>query len=516
MSPTIQNFVPPLNLLVWIPMLSFISLVAWVVYARFFHPLAKYPGPFFASITRLWHIIDVTSGSSDKTQRQLHEKYGPIVRIAPNEVAIADPEAIRTIYSAQSGFTKTDFYLPFRADWARYPDAFTNLDERQHSERRRIVNSVYSMSNIIQLEEDIDRCVQLLIAKFTDRAMKGSIIDMSEWVQWYAFDVIGKLFFSNPFGFLQNAHDHAGYIHALDLLIPFITVACVAPTYLRPLVLLSGAAIPRVLKALKALKHIESASEACVEQREHLIANGKAEECEDMLQSFFTIMQEKGQEKDFGITEVKMEAYGAFIAGSDTTAAAITSILYHLMRTPSAYAKLTAEIDEAEQAGLLSQDIQYHEAVGLSYLMACCKEGMRLHPSVGMTLPRRVPQGGCVISGQWFPEGTRVGVNAAVVQRDQGVFGHDADEFVPERWFRPNAAKMERCMFQFGGGSRTCIGKNISLCEMYKVIPSLLRSFDLQLSEPDREWETRNYWFNKPSKVYTMIRCRDVIFQGPP
>lgn len=120
------------------------------------------------------------------------------------------------------------------------------------------------------------------------------------------------------------------------------------------------------------------------------------------------------------------------------------------MRTPSAYARLTAEIDEAEQAGLLSPDIQYHEAVGLSYLMACCKEGMRLHPSVGMTLPRRVPRGGCVIAGQWFPEGTRVGVNAAVVQRDRGVFGHDADEFVPERWFRPNAAKMERCMFQVG------------------------------------------------------------------
>lgn len=127
----------------------------------------------------------------------------------------------------------------------------------------------------------------------------------------YAFDVIGKLFFSNPFGFLQNAHDHAGYIHALDLLIPLIAVACTAPTYVRPLVLVSGAAIPRVFKALKALKHIESASLACVVQREHVIAQGKAEECEDMLQSFFDIMREKGQEKDFGITEVKMEAYGA-------------------------------------------------------------------------------------------------------------------------------------------------------------------------------------------------------------
>jgi cytochrome P450 len=131
------------------------------------------------------------------------------------------------------------------------------------------------------------------------------------------------------------------------------------------------------------------------------------------------------------------------------------------MRTPAAYAKLTAEIDEADNAGMLSPTVQYHEAVGLPYLMACCKEGMRLHPSVGMTLPRYVPRGGRVIAGEWFPEGTRVGVNAAVVQRERNIFGDDANEFVPERWFAKDAAKMEKYMFQFGGGSRMCIGKNV-------------------------------------------------------
>jgi hypothetical protein len=40
------------------------------------------------------------------------------------------------------------------------------------------------MSNIVQLEEDVDKCVQLLVAKFTDCAMNGSVVDMSEWVQW--------------------------------------------------------------------------------------------------------------------------------------------------------------------------------------------------------------------------------------------------------------------------------------------------------------------------------------------
>jgi cytochrome P450 len=122
----------------------------------------------------------------------------------------------------------------------------------------------------------------------------------------------------------------------------------------------------------------------------------------------------------------------------------MTAILYYLMRTPSAYAKLTVEIDDADAAGHLSPTIQYHEAVRLPYLVACCKEGMRLHPSVGMTMPRHVPAGGFAISGAWFPEGTRVGINAAVVHRDRNIFGDDAEEFVPERWFRKEATQMER------------------------------------------------------------------------
>ena len=132
------------------------------------------------------------------------------------------------------------------------------------------------------------------------------------------------------------------------------------------------------------------------------------------------------------------------------------------MRNPTAYERLTAEIDRAVIKGTLSMPVAYAEATKLPYLKACINEGMRLHPSVGLTMPRIVPAGGVTISGFSFPEGYRVGINGAVVQYDKEVFGPDADNFNPDRWIDSDTVRMDRTMIQFGAGPRTCIGKNVS------------------------------------------------------
>lgn len=181
----------------------------------------------------------------------------------------------------------------------------------------------------------------MLVERLRERAAAGRTIDMAEWIQWYsrrahssrpetdwltwwcryAFDVIGELFFSRKFGFMENAHDHEGYIHALDLLVPFIAVACAMPAYMRPLFLASGAMLPPVFNALGALRHIETASDACVAQRRQdstrdedgrrRRSQGQGQSQKDMLDGFFDILRSKGEAKDFTLTEVKMEVYGA-------------------------------------------------------------------------------------------------------------------------------------------------------------------------------------------------------------
>ena len=94
---------------------------------------------------------------------------------------------------------------------------------------------------------------------------------------------------------------------------------------------------------------------------------------------------------------------------------------------------------------------------------------MRLHPSVGLTMPRVIPAGGATIAGVKMPAGYRVGINSAVIQYDTNVFGTDVSEFKPERWLDSggDVARMERTMLVFGRGARTCLGKHVSSKKLF-------------------------------------------------
>lgn len=73
------NMFPAFELLPLLALLSSLASVywlIWIIYTTHFHPLAKYPGPLLAHISRWWLVVDTAKGSSDRTQRKLHAKYG--------------------------------------------------------------------------------------------------------------------------------------------------------------------------------------------------------------------------------------------------------------------------------------------------------------------------------------------------------------------------------------------------------------------------------------------------------
>ena len=264
----------------------------------------------------------------EHVQRSLHQAYGPLLRIAPNEIACADPEAIRTICPAQQPLVKTDFYPVWaNTTFPRHPDSFSETSEKSHSQRRRILNHVYSLSNVLQSKQYIDNCSPLFATRLHEFADRSKVLDLGEWLQWcaricksralsllicfgrYALAAIGELFFGQMFGFMRQSEDHESYIKSLDTLLPVLCTVAVAPSYTSPLILMSSILNPMVRKALKAVDHIAAAAQRCVNQR----TKENSEESvglrrRDPMQQLLDIAQGKEEKVDFDVGEVQYEA----------------------------------------------------------------------------------------------------------------------------------------------------------------------------------------------------------------
>lgn len=179
---------------------------------------------------------------------------------------------------------------------------------------------------------------------------------------------------------------------------------------------------------------------------------------------------------------------GNVVAGSDTTATTISAAIYYVLKNPTVHAKLRDELSAAD----LSLPAKWKDLQKLPYFTAVMREARRIHPGVGMLLERVVPAGGLDLpDGQFVPEGTIVGMNPWVVNRDRDVFGPDSDLFVPERWlqspseseecFQARLGRMQRTILTFGAGSRTCIGKNLSEMESDKMVATLFAKYEVGL-----------------------------------
>jgi len=124
----------------------------------------------------------------------------------------------------------------------------------------------------------------------------------------------------------------------------------------------------------------------------------------DILQMLQTVQREKPTEmNDMAVLSM---ATSNIFAGSDTTAISIGAVLYHLCRNPQAMEMLRDEVESmTSEVGDHTRTWPLSVANKMPYLQACIWEGLRLHPAVGMSLPRVTPQDGIEIDGKHIPSG---------------------------------------------------------------------------------------------------------------
>ena len=210
-----------------------------------------------------------------------------------------------------------------------------------------------------------------------------------------------------------------------------------------------------------------------------------------------------------GFTEEECQSEGLFLllAGSESTANAMRSILVHTMSSPTVYNRLVAEIQNAVRAENVSYPITLDQARRLPYLQAIIYEGLRMRPPILGLFPKIVPlDESPIFHEKLLPPGTAVCMNMSSMLQSTALFGADADVFRPERFTEADEETRRQMELDvemvFGYGGWVCAGKNIAMMDIAKVVfevcsymrnglgvmdadlEQMVRLFDLQLVKP--------------------------------
>ncbi|KAI8293247.1 Cytochrome P450 monooxygenase gsfF [Colletotrichum sp. SAR 10_98] len=250
------------------------------------------------------------------------------------------------------------------------------------------------MSTLKELEPYVDSAIHVLFDKLNE--MVGQTVDMGNWVQLYAFDVIGEVTFSKRFGFMDVGSDDGSFKQIENALQSAAWIGQVPwlywlHDYLSPVIgtWLGIASRHGSLRKFAA--------------REVAARQDRGSDHQDILGKLLAVHHDKPDQ--FDNSDLVSMATSNIFAGSDTTAISIRAIIYYMLKYPEAKRKLVEEVDTLWQQGKLSDPVTVAESEKMPYLQAAMYEALRLHPAVGMTLPRVVPKGGYEIDGRFMPAG---------------------------------------------------------------------------------------------------------------
>jgi cytochrome P450 len=171
------------------------------IYKHVTHPLYHFPGPVSAAWSNTLHSYMFMSGRHPYKAHELHEKYGPVVRTAPNELSFSSTQSWKDIYGFRQGhrtFVKSPFY-----DGGSFADqAHSIVSERdpvEHGRMRKYLSHAFSDRSLKEQEILVSEIVDLFIEQV---GKKGSGPEGTEMVMWFnltTFDIIGNLAFGESF-----------------------------------------------------------------------------------------------------------------------------------------------------------------------------------------------------------------------------------------------------------------------------------------------------------------------------
>jgi cytochrome P450 len=327
---------------------------------------------------------------------RLHQKYGPILRTAPNEVTFASKEAWNDIFQPRPGH---HIFLKDPLWWSSqpgHPDSIINaINPEVHAKIRKAVAPGFTVRALRSQEPFVQKYVNLLVESLkeqTDEVAQGHWLelDISSWLNFTTFDIFGDLGFGESFDCLQSSKYHPW----IALLFNSVKAAgfVISARYYPWIEVLLMRCIPPSLKKLQKDHYKQIVDK--VERR----LNWERERPDLMSH----VIREQPGEKNLIAGEISATFMVLTTAGSETTATTLCGAVNYLTTHRSKLDALTKEIQSAFQS---LQDVTLDSVQDLPFLNAVIHEALRLSPAIPWVLPRIVPAGGDTVCGTWLPGG---------------------------------------------------------------------------------------------------------------
>ncbi|KFY73695.1 hypothetical protein V499_06223 [Pseudogymnoascus sp. VKM F-103] len=400
-------------------------------------PLSKLPGPWYSRFSDAILMYKEFTAHRRVYIHELHKKFGPVVRLGPNEVSFTSVEALKEIYqSGGSGYDKTEFYNLFIQYGIR--TTFSTLQKRKHDQMKRYIAGSYANTSIMHPEvvDGIQERVRAFLRQ-CEEAEKPAI-DFYVYLHCFAMDCAS----------FHLLHPHGTKsIEGRDL--HLMEEYSFGDTLRKKLLRYR---LPTMTRWLD--ETFKQKLESKIGHLAYKLKNSKAE---------------------FQQMQVAAECMNHLAAGIDTTGDALCFLIHQLSLPGSHHIqdKLIAELSSNKDKAL--DDLPYLEAV--------IKEGLRCFPPIPMSQPRCVPSAGRVIDEYFIPAGAIVSCQAwSVHQLNPHIFDR-GDQFIPERWLDSKAAiEMNRLFFSFGAGGRSCTGRHLATVEMKCLLRELYSRYRTRIA----------------------------------
>jgi cytochrome P450 len=383
--------------------ISVARAVYLVIYRLYFDPLSKFPGPKLAAATHWYEayydLFHQGGGQWTFQIRRLHDVYGPIVRINPEEIHIDDVEYYDVVYCNSTPGRPIDKTEKFRYRFSVPEATVQTATAEVHRRRRAAIAPCFSKARIRSRNGDLQAIIDRISDRLdTEYAGTGKTINVNFMWSAMASDIISEIGFAQRTNYWAEpdfmspyaqaiaqavgaAHvmTHFGFLVTALNSLPDAVLAMLMPSFKPVLQFRKVREKKADLSILRQTCKLMIANEWKQEMAHQILEflHGKNESIKEtsQLTIFHDAISADLPAEDMTLSRLQQEAMAVNGGAVETTSWALTVSVFHILNSPSINSRLRAELAKAMPDK--TKILPWNELEELPYLSAVIMEGTR-------------------------------------------------------------------------------------------------------------------------------------------